>query len=744
MPTKQHHSDEPRTRHQAQAEKQHVKRQERPSLTPSIAEAIIIKDADIFFLSEPNGRVPLDRPHGLGLYYHDTRFLNGYELKVADIDWDVLSASAARCFESMFQLSNPPLHTKNGHFVQKEELGLKWERVVNGVKNTLHDMITIQNYSDVPVELPLTATFETNFEPIFEVRGLHGKHLGHMRSPTWKNDVLSFIYDGADKVYRSLTVSFAPPPLTHGTTATFNLHIKPGDKAEIRITLQVAESTNLADVEPDSPPPPDPAAVATDLHRASTDWLSAVPDIQSGSVLLDRILSRSLQDLRMLRGTMHGKHYYGAGTPWFAALFGRDSLITCLQTLAFAPDMAADTLRLLAGFQGTKLDPWRDEQPGKIMHELRVGELAHLNEIPQTPYYGSVDSTPLFLILLGRHAAWTGSLDLFNELRATVELALDWLDDYADSDHDGFTDYTEASSKGLGNQGWKDSGNAIVNADGSLAEPPIALVEVQGYVYMAKREIAGLFERAGEADRAKELRKQADELKRHFNRAFWSKDLDSYVLALQADHRPCEVITSNPGQALWTGIVDRHKAKAVCKALLSDAMFSGWGVRTLAATAKAYNPIGYHVGAVWPHDNSLIAAGLRRYGFDDAFHRIFGGIADAASYFGLHRLPEVFCGFDQATYGMPVHYPIACHPQAWAAGTIPFLLTEGLGLQPDAFKQQLHIVRPQLPHNVAYLKLCRLRIGQAAADLYFARGPNDSITVDVINQIGKLDVIVED
>src|SRR5579884_715084 len=378
-----------------------ILKQQRTSLTRGIADAVVIKDGELFFLSNPHGDVPLKGSHGYGLYYHDTRYLNGYALRVAGADWEILSASAARCFESVCQLANPPLRTRDGRFVQKEELGLKWERVVDGKCLMLHDVLTLQNFSDDPIEVPITATFATAFEPMFEVRGLVTKELGQPRPPVWEDGALSFIYEGADHLFRSLTVRFSrPPDRAHGTAAGFHVRVEPRQTAQLRITLEVAESPELHAVQPRAMRPPQAQEVAAVLHRTMEAWLGKETEVASDSILLDRALARSLRDLRMLRMTLRGWHYYAAGIPWFATLFGRDSIIACLQTLAFEPEIAAQTLRLLASFQGQRVDADKDEEPGKIMHELRAGEMAHLNLIPQTPYYGSVDATPLFLILL--------------------------------------------------------------------------------------------------------------------------------------------------------------------------------------------------------------------------------------------------------------------------------------------------------------------------------------------------------
>ncbi|MBX6341323.1 MAG: amylo-alpha-1,6-glucosidase, partial [Thermomicrobiaceae bacterium] len=460
-------------------------------------------------------------------------------------------------------------------------------------------------------------------------------------------------------------------------------------------------------------------------------------------ILLNRIIDRSLRDLRMLRSTIHGHAYFAAGLPWFGTLFGRDSLITALQTLAFNPGIAAQTLRVLARYQGEKVDPWRDEEPGKILHEFRVGELANLNEVPYTPYYGSIDATPLFLILMARYLAWTADLQLFSDLRENVERALQWMARYGDSDGDGYLDYKSRSEKGLVNQGWKDSGDAIVNSDGSLAEPPIALVEVQGYAYLAKQALADLFARVGDQDRANQLRHEAEDLRERFNRDFWMADKGFYALALQKGGRKADVVASNPGQALWTGIADHDKAVTTARRLVADDVYSGWGVRTLSARERRFNPLGYHLGTVWPHDNSIIAAGFRRYGLRDETMKVFNGITQAAMYFEHNRLPEVFAGYDREDYGVPVHYPVACHPQAWAAGAVPFLLTTLLGLRPEAFDKRLRIYHPLLPEYVHFLRLKNLRVGDARADLSFERAPSGGIAVNVLSVSGELDVVVE-
>jgi glycogen debranching enzyme len=462
-----------------------------------------------------------------------------------------------------------------------------------------------------------------------------------------------------------------------------------------------------------------PDSRTEDTERSGGDgWPVSVT---TDGLSVNAALARSFDDLLTLRGELGGQRYYAAGVPWFSTLFGRDSLISAYQTLAFDPRIAEETLRLLARRQGEGVDDWRDEQPGKILHELRVGELARLHEIPHTPYFGSIDATPLFLVLLARHASWVGSLDLFHELRLNVERALEWIDRSGVLDDSGFVAYDSTTKHALMNQGWKDSGDAIVTSDGLIATPPIALAEVQGYVYAAKREIASLFERDGNVDLAGRLRDEAETLRDRFERAFWSEDLGCYALALEANGKRCEVATSNAGQVLWSGIANDEHAHAIAARLLGQDLFGGWGVRTLSSEATAYNPIGYHLGTVWPHDNGMIAEGLRRYGRDDEAEKIFVALIEAAMDFPQQRLPECFAGYARAEFGTPVRYPVACHPQAWAAGATPHLLTTSLGLVAEAFERRLRVIRPRLRPFLEHVEMRGLRVGGATVSLAFER-----------------------
>lgn len=734
------HSAPPKQRRRKQA----LLDQPTPVSARSIAEAVIIKDEDLFFVTERDGCVPLGGRHGFGLYYHDCRYLNGYEMSVAGAQPDPLVASGARGYAAVLELTNADMLLGSGAVLPAQSLGVKWERVIVARKLALEERFTFTNFSLQPIEVPVRFTFECGFEDVFTVRGLANAPRGKLRRPRWDAGTLSFLYAGRDRICRSLAIHFSRPPLRKlKNSAEFRLRLAPDQPVELMLSFVVSESSKLTEVRRRGHERSGVPEVGSQLRQRSDRWLQQHTAVRTSSSVLDHAIDRSLRDLRVLRSQLDRYHYFAAGTPWYATLFGRDSIITALETLAYDPSIAAQTLRLLAKFQGTRNDEWRDEQPGKILHELRVGELAHLEEIPHTPYYGTVDATPLFLILLAEYVRWTGDLRLFRHLRPNVSAALDWIDRYGDLLGDGYLRYQSTSAKGLVNQGWKDSGDAIVNADGSLAEPPIALVEVQGYVYAARLGIAELLERSGEDAAAARLRRQAAQLRRRFNRDFWMAKYGIYALALEAGGRQARVVSSNPGHALWCGIADPDKGRRTADRLTRDDMFSGWGIRTLSTRARRYNPIGYHLGTVWPHDNALIAAGFRRYGCDDHLRTLFTSMVQAAERFTAFRLPEVFSGLSRAEYGVPVSYPVACHPQAWAAGAVPFMLQSALGLQPNALEGRLTIVRPVLPDPVSWVEVRRLRVGGDRVDLRFQRERSGDITVDVLNRPRRVEVVVE-
>jgi glycogen debranching enzyme len=484
------------------------------------------------------------------------------------------------------------------------------------------------------------------------------------------------------------------------------------------------------------------ATVQEEQHR----WLASCAAITTDSDLFGRVVEASLRDLHALATPLDdGRGSPGqtiaAGIPWFVALFGRDSLITCHQTLMVNPDLALANLRLLARFQASAIDSWRDAEPGKILHELRAGELARADLIPHTPYYGTIDATALFLVLAASHHRWTGDLETLEELRPVLDAALGWIDEYGDRDGDGFVEYERQSPAGLRNQGWKDSEDCIVNADGSLATGSIALVEVQGYVYLAKLRIAEVYEAFGDRERAEGLRAEARTLRKAFNEAFWDPGESMLVLALDGEKRQVRSVTSNPGHCLYCGIVDADKAEAVIDRLMAPDMFCGWGIRTLSSASPAFNPMSYHNGSIWPHDNAIIAAGMKRYGRPDATERVATALFDVASGMRDYRLPELFCGFDRAERSAPVAYPVACSPQAWAAA-VPFLLLQSmLGISAQAQQGVLEVHEPSLPPWLTDVRIDRLRVQDSLVSLAFHR-EDHATTFSLPEQSGDIKVML--
>ena len=701
----------------------------------NLSETTVIKAGNVYAVTERDGTLDLDADHPLGIYRDDCRFVSGHRWTVNGVRPMLLVTSAALGSEAVHELTNPPLRLPDGRVLGLQSLQLRFERHL-GDADHVEEILEVRSYDREAVELDVRLELATDFRPMLAIRGI----VDPGDDPPMVAPVdggLRFSSHGRDDYHRALTVTADPAPDTvEGGSLGFRLVLAPGEARRIRLALAMHEAPE----PPGDPRPWDPPA-----HTGATaveTWLRAHPRVQTDDELYNRVLRRSLIDLRMLGSELDGQAYYAAGIPWYATLFGRDSLITAIETLPFERRMAEQTLRILARMLGTRDDPEHDEEPGKVLHELRGGEIARLGLSPLARYYGTVDATPLFLCLLCEHADWSGDLSLFRELRGEVEAMLGWIDGPGDRDRDGLLEYAARTAEGLRNQGWKDSDDGIMDDDGVPLEPPITLVEPQGYVIRAKRGLARLFALEGDGDIAQRLAREAEAVEARLER-FWVPERGHYAMALGPDGRPSGALGSNQGHLLWAGAVTPERARAIRDALMSDAMFSGWGIRTLAEGEPAYNPVGYHLGTVWPHDTAMIAVGLRRYGFDEDAGRILEALLEAAARSESYRLPELFAGFGRTEFETPVPYPVACQPQAWAAGAIPYIGRASLGIEADGLRRRLRIRRPSMTHWIKRVELNGLRIADSEVDLVFERASSGGVALGDVRIRGDVEVVLE-
>ncbi|MGH2357980.1 MAG: amylo-alpha-1,6-glucosidase [Candidatus Limnocylindria bacterium] len=675
------------------------------------------------------------RPVGMseeGLYHHGTRHLSGYTLRI-DGERPLLLGSTAKRDNSRLavDLTNPDM-TLGGMSLGHGTVHLARSKVLlNGV---CHERLVLRNFGLAPIRLPLSLRFEADYVDIFEVRGVRRERRGELLPVRVRPEGVTFGYRGLDGVRRRTTIELDPPParLT-AEEAVYRLALLPGKAItlEVAITCQTNGERRR------------PTAFGAALERVQAVLPRAQRDdarLHSSNEAFNDWLDRSVADLVMMTSQTPQGPYPYAGVPWYSTPFGRDGLVTALQAIWLMPDLARGVLSYLAANQADVDDPARDAQPGKILHEVRTGEMAATGEIPFDRYYGSHDATPLFVMLAAAYYRQTADRAFVERLWPHVERALAWIEGPADLDGDGFVEYARRSPQGLDQQGWKDSFDSVFHADGRLAKGPIALCEIQGYVYAALRGAAELASSLGHDRRAGALRLRADRLRDAFDEAFWLDDLGTYAIALDGRKRPCRVRTSNPGQALMTGIVAPARAKRLARTLLSDASYSGWGIRTVAAGEPRYNPMSYHDGSIWPHDNALIALGLGRYGYHDHAVRILGGLFDASRHFDLARLPELFCGFTRSPGEGPTHYPVACSPQAWAAGAVFMLLQACLGMETDAPAGALRLTHGRLPSWLDELRIENVPVGLARVDLLLERQPQ-GVGVDVLRREGSVEVV---
>jgi glycogen debranching enzyme len=740
-----------------------------------LGSVLTLKHGTLFLLTDQFGDVRSDS-RGLGLYHHDTRILSCATVRVNGLRLSLLQSEAGATYKGAIEMTNPgpqrdPLEKIEPQpevELARRTLGIRRERLIAGA---LRERLRVVNHAEHPAAVELELELGDDAADIFEVRGYPRPVRGRLRPIAVDGEAsrLAFRYDGVDGLRRTTHVALSAPARIEAVpdgeggsiaggqvVVRWAFELQPG--AEEAVEWRVWDDSRLVPAGIDSltvaPDPaagdtladlfPDPPTVRADEAAAAYHaWTRGTTTVESDHELFNLTMARSVADLRLLvnDGPEQGERYVAAGVPWFATLFGRDAIIVGLQSLAFRPQIAIEALGVLAARQATTVDDWRDEEPGKILHELRTGELARAGELPFTPYYGSIDATPLWLILLGATFDWTGDRALLDRFWSHALAALDWIDRYGDLDGDLFVEYARRSGRGLVNQGWKDSADAVRDRDGRLAEAPIALAEVQGYVYDAKRRMAYLATVRGEPELAARLEREAEALRVRFEEAFWVEDLGYYAMALDGAKRQADAIASNPGQCLWSGIVSTARAHRVADRLLDRGLFSGWGVRTYAARQRGYNPIGYHTGTVWPHDTSIIAAGLKRYGFHDEANLLIGRVLEAAQQFPAYRLPELFCGFERDETSVPVPYPVACSPQGWAAGAPLLFLQTMLGLEAHADRRELELRRPELPGWLRSVRVLNLRVGDAVVDLLFHtfRG---TTSAEVLRKVGDLSVTI--
>jgi glycogen debranching enzyme len=672
---------------------------------------LAINQGHTFMLTDQDGQIPARTDKGL--FDLDTRLISSWRLYANGVAWRLLNSANIAHYVSRVFLLNEAIPTEAGE-IPGGSLAMTVSRTLG---HGLHEDLDLVNHGPGPVQFNLEVAVRSDFADIFEVKSGGIIRRGHIRTQ-WNRRALRLdtTYVNAD-FKRSLAIKVrraGSRPVYANGRVSFDIQLQPGEAWHACLIYEFAGREGRA------PKSCIEAVLASPLATGPDAWAAGVLKLQTGNEEFYRYYHQAVADMAALRlpfeGTDHMQFVPAGGVPWFVALFGRDSLIVSLQNALIHPDFARATLDVLGRYQAEERDDWRDAEPGKIMHELRTGELAHFYLIPHTPYYGTADATPLYLIVL--HTAWrsTGDHGLLERYLPVAERCLAWIDRYGDRDKDGFQEYQTRSDAGYENQGWKDSGEALVYPDGSLVKGPKALCELQGYVYDAWLRMADIYDALGRKAKASRLRRKAAELFERFNDTFWDEESGFYAFALDGEKAKVMSVASNPGHCLWSGIVPRDRAARVVKRLMAPDMWSGWGIRTLSSDHPAYNPNSYQNGSVWPHDNGLIALGFRRYGFVEEAAQVARGVSGAASYFQQHQVPELYAGLSRSPTTFPVQYLGANTPQAWAAGSCFSFLQMFLGFQPDAPNGGLYL-DPALPDWMPDLVLRNLRIDRTSLDL---------------------------
>ena len=691
----------------------------------------VLMSGDMFGVFDRRGDFRMMVAKEQGLFYKEMRHLSRFALRLKEGQLLLLS-SAVQLDNAVLgvDLTNAELEQSG----QKTLLAgtLHFYRANCVWENCCYQRIEIHNYSLESIAVEVIVDFGADFADIFEVRGHQRERRGQLLEPRVEESTVVLGYLGLDGVRRETRIELkGAPAVVLGNQMQIPIRLAPGEQTNLAIRVLCSSGDKT---------------IVFLSEREAADQLVirgseiAKVEIDTSNEQFNDWVNRSLADLRMLVATTRDGIYPYAGVPWYSTIFGRDGIITALECLWACPEVAQGVLLHLAATQATAVDPGQDAEPGKILHEARQSEMARVGEVPFRRYYGSVDSTPLFILLAAAYFKRTGDRELMVRIWPNIERALHWIDHYGDRDGDGFIEYGRLTPHGLLQQGWKDSQESIFHADGRIANGPIALCEVQGYVYAAKRQMADVFAAFRQEDRAQKLCQEAESLKKRFDAEFWCEEISSYALALDGDKRRCQIRSSNAGQTLFTGIASDSHAGRIITELGSEKYFSGWGIRTIAMGESRYNPMAYHNGSIWPHDNALIAYGLTLAKNKALAGRILTGLFDASIFFASHRLPELFCGFSKREGKAPTLYPVACSPQAWAAGAVYLVLQACLGMEILALERVVRFVHPILPESVPWIRIRGLKVGSALIDLECARH-HETIGVSISRRIGDVRVI---
>ncbi len=691
-----------------------------------------LKHGDMFGVFDQHGDIP-GRGGTEGIFFQDTRMLSEFEFLLAGAPPILLSSTLRDDNATLTcDLSNPdlPAYDLASNLIHVRRSRLLWQ-------GTCHERISIRNFDTLPRRLPIEIRYGADFADLFEVRGMtRARHGRHEPAAVTLQDV-TLAYTGLDSRLRTTRLRFDPPParIDEGR-ALFNIDLPPHGRTLIFVEIACDSPASAR------PPGENFISCMKDQRRWTRETSARAAGIDTSNEVFNEAMRRAISDLTMLTTELPTGPYPYAGIPWFSTCFGRDALITALNVLWMDPAIARGVLLYLAENQATETDAASDAEPGKILHEVRRGEMAELREVPFRRYYGSVDSTPLFILLAGAYLERTGDIETLRTLWPHVTAALAWIDSVTGHDPRGFVSYFRQTEEGLANQGWKDSFDSISHEDGALAEGPIALCEVQAYVYGARRAAAAIARALGHDRESTGEYAKAETLRQNFERDFWCEDLGTYALALDGSGKPCRVRASNAGQVLLTGIASPDRAARVAETLMDTRFFNGWGIRTLARGEQRYNPMSYHNGSVWPHDNALIALGLARYGQKAQAEKIFSGLFDSSLYVDLRRLPELFCGFARRRGQGPTFYPVACSPQAWAATSLHATLGACLGLAFNPGENSVIFNRPRLPPFLSEVKLLNLSLGTSRISVVLRRMGNE-VAMNVLERTGPIQAILK-